>query len=90
MSVAAGTPGDFAGLGRTARSIAWLIVWLALAALRRCSAWNSRCSRQSSWIIGHSQGLAAADRRALNYLMREIFVPVFKPLFRALRSSSSC
>ncbi len=82
MTAAAGTPGDFAGLaGR--RVDTWLIVWLALAAFVAVCM-GLAYSGSLSWLMALPKEWLPPIDEHLNYLMREIFVPVFKPVFRAL------
>jgi len=82
MSVAAGTPGDFAGLaGR--RTDPWLIVWLVLAVFV-AACLLAAVSGAVPWITAIPKEWLPPIDEAFNYLMREIFVPVFKPLFRAV------
>jgi glycine betaine/proline transport system permease protein len=81
MTVAAGTPGDFTGFaGR--RIDTWLMVWLVLAAfVAACMA--LAYGGKISWLMALPKEWLPPIDEHLNYLMREIFVPVFKPLFRA-------
>ena len=82
MTAAAGTPGDFAGLGGR-RVDSWLIVWLALAAFVAVSMGLAYVGKLD-WLMALPKEWLPPIDEHLNYLMREIFVPVFKPVFRAL------
>jgi len=82
MTAAAGTPGDFAGLaGR--RVDTWLIVWLVMAVFVTACMFPAYVGKLD-WLMALPKEWLPPIDEHLNYLMREIFVPVFKPVFRAL------